>query len=142
MKKRVFNRLQLDLKPSKYLSLYFNLLHIGLLIYLQLCPIPMTVVVLVSAIVIVSWILGRNTHARGRQPISSIEWESNGDWVLTDNEGRKRKAVPLNGNFSTGWMTILGFRVETSNPLYVMLLPDSAEPGLLRRLRVQLREKG
>lgn len=71
--------------------------------------------------------------------IRLLEWQADGGWVVTDTAGRSLPGRLLKRSFVAPWLTILSFSLGGLTRRHVLLLPDNADPGQVRRLRVRLR---
>jgi len=71
----------------------------------------------------------------GREAI----WEPDGTWILTLVSGQQIEARLLPSTFVTPGLSVLNLRCGRWRSRAMVLLPDSLDPDLLRRLRVRLR---
>ena len=78
-------------------------------------------------------------HQRGRDFITRMEW-LDGRWRLDTGDGRVQRGH-LTSGYAHPQIMILNFRLEPGGRRAVTLLPDSANPDALRRLRVWLRTR-
>ena len=71
----------------------------------------------------------------GREAI----WEPDGTWTLILVSGQQIEARLLPSTFVTPGLLILNLRYGHRRSRAMVLLPDTLDPDLLRRLRVRLR---
>jgi len=71
----------------------------------------------------------------GREAI----WEPDGTWTLTLVSGKQVEARLLPSTFVTPGLSVLNLRRGRWRSCAMVLLPDTLDPDLLRRLRVRLR---
>lgn len=139
--KRSQQPIRLALVPSRHLAVYILLLHGSVLLVLPFISAQSTTVWILAAIVLLSFAFNWHTHLnlkRGRA-IEKIERMPDATWILTDRLKTRYQAELLSGSYVSPWLLVLRFRLSRFRRRTIILLQDSAEDDLLRRLRVQLR---
>ena len=128
--------LQINLRPSRYLLTFILISHSGALVLLFLLPMPWWLSLLMAVAVLFSlyrqWLL----HVRGYQ---SLRWDSLDQWWLVEQDGDELSAQLLPGSYVHPLMMVLRFRVD-HRVRSLVLLADSGDGDLLRRLRVRLKQ--
>lgn len=91
--------------------------------------------------VLVSLGHGIGSHLFRRLPwaVSEARWEPDGAWNLVLASGRQVEARLSPSTFVATSLVVLNFRRGRWHACSLVLLPDSLDPDLLRRLRVRLR---
>lgn len=74
--------------------------------------------------------------------VREATWGSDGVWTLTLVSGEQREARILPSTYVTGNLLVLNFRRGRWWSRSLVLLPDSLDANLLRRLRARLRLAG
>jgi len=85
-----------------------------------------------------SWHLARALQ-RGTAAIRALELNARGAVRYQDKLGQWHKAEVLPGGYVSGWLIVVILGAEGKRDRSLVLLPDSAETGELRRLRTWLR---
>jgi len=70
---------------------------------------------------------------------SSLIQQTDADWVLTGQTGRKVSARLLDKAYVTRWLIILYFRMPNDKPRSVMVFAPMLDKNSFRRLSVYLR---
>ncbi len=133
------NLLIVSLRPSRVLALVLTFVA-GAALACAWISLPTPAFLPVAAGICLAW----GWHCaqalqRGRRGLRTLELNAEGDARCQDALGQWHEAEILPGSYVSGWLTvvILGAGGRRSRPL--VLLPDSASVGELRRLRVWLR---
>lgn len=133
--------LNIEPRPSRILLVIGSGVHILAGVAVVVCSLPLWVKVgliagIALALVRFGWQYG---YRRGRGFIARLE-ESDGRWRLETGDRSSCRASLLGGYAHPG-IIILNFRLENGRRRSLALLPDAADPGALRRLRVWLRTR-
>ena len=129
----------LDPRPSRLLLIGSGVAHLaaGAAVILSSVPIWIKVGFVASVAVSLAWVGYRYGYRQGRGFIARIEL-LDGCWRLETGDGATYQA-DLIGGYAHPAIVILNFRLEKGRRRSLTLLPDSADPDALRRLRVWLR---
>jgi len=135
----LFRELDIAVRPSAYLTAILAIAHVGALGCVLLLPLDWVF----RAILAVPVVLGLLVHIRAVTPVhyrvvTRCRWAADGSWTLWEESGGPW-AVEGRALLVHPWMTILGFHCQGERPWSVVILPDSADPELRRRLNVRLR---
>lgn len=76
---------------------------------------------------------------RGRGGLRTLELNAQGGARYQDTSGQWREAEILPGSYVSGWIMVLNLGAGGRRKRSLVLLPDAAAAGDLRRLRVWLR---
>jgi len=128
--------LQIELRPSRYLLIFILISHLGALVLLLLLPVQLWAKLLVALLVLFSLTRQWQSHVHVYQ---HLRWDSQNQWWLSDQSGKNYAAALLPGSYVHPLMLVLRFKVQ-KRTCHLVLLPDSADPDLLRRLRVRLKQ--
>lgn len=103
-------------------------------------PVPGEVAAALIGLVVLSGVrvLSAEGWGFGGASITGLRWAADGSWTVTD-AGGGADAELGEGNLALPWLTILEFRQPRRRKRYLLLLPDSADRDLRRRLNVRLR---
>ncbi len=128
--------LTLEVRPSRRLQRFLFLSHGLALLSLLLLDVPLWLrLVLCGLLVAFYWRIG------GRQaPFRRITWYEQG-WSI-ETADRAVPAELLDSSFVTHWLTILNFRCRDGSRVSSLLLADSVDAEVFRRLRVRLKVDG
>jgi len=131
--------LHIELYPSRILLVAGGGFHLLAGIAVAVCGLaPMIKVAgAVGIAVSMAWFGYRYGHRRGRGFIARIE-SLDGRWRLEAGAGAMHRA-DLSDGYAHPLIAILNFRLDDGRRRSLTLLPDSAAPDALRRLRVWLR---
>jgi hypothetical protein len=129
----------LEPRPSRFLLIGGGIGHLlaGVAVVVSNVPIWVKagfIAGIVLALIGFGWRYG---YRRGRGFIARIEL-LDGRWRLETGDGAAYRAE-LIGGYAHPAIVILNFRLENGRRRSLTLLPDSADPDALRRLRVWLR---
>ena len=128
--------LQIDLRPSRYLFIFILGNHGGALLLLLIAPLSLWLKFLLPVVVLVSL---RHHCNRLRQGYNYLRWDSSGQWWLRDQAGNEVAMQLLPGSYVHPLMLVLRFS-DGRGKCNLLLLPDSADRSLLRRLRVRIKQ--
>ena len=133
--------LSIALHPSPMLLAGGSGLHLLSGSAVAACNLPLGIkAMFLAGIASVLLQFGRQYACSGRKRfISHIEL-LDGGWRLTTGDGATHRAS-LIGGYAHPDIIILNFRRENGRRWSLTLLPDSADPDALRRLRVWLRTR-
>ena len=131
---------RLQLKVSWLLALILIALHVSALIVLPWLAVPFSVIVLLAGCIVFSLYHALMTHVffRGIKSVTTLIWDMSGDLKVIDREGKVYEAVIKDNSFVNPHLIILNLRLVEVGNRTLVLLPDSADRELLRRLRVRL----
>jgi hypothetical protein len=131
--------LLVELYPSRRLLIGGGLSHLlaGVAVVLADIPWWIKVSVVVGIGLSLVWFGLCYGYASGRGFIARIEW-LDGRWRLETSDGRVQRGQ-LIGGYAHPQIILLNFRLDSGGRRALTLLPDSADPDALRRLRVWLR---
>lgn len=135
----------LYLRPvaSRYLAFWLALTHLTALIVLWQLQLTVSAKVLLSLglLVYLFWQLRHHLLWLNRNSIIEAEVESDGLWRLKLQSGEQKRVELQPSSFVRPWLMILNFRSGTVfTGLHLILLPDSLDRELARKLRVRLRQ--
>jgi hypothetical protein len=128
--------LQIDLQPSRYLLAFILISHVGALVLLFFLPVALWIMLLLGIAILFS------LYRQWRDSISgykSLRWDSLDQWWLMDQTGDDVAVQLLSGGYVHPLMLVLRYRVS-KRVCSLVLLPDSADRDMLRRLRVRLKQ--
>lgn len=128
-----------DLRPSRYLLIAGSIAHLWAMIAVLIAAIPLWLKVSLSiglGLVLIGFWIRKGQHRR-QASIVRIAW-IDGRWHLETRSGVLLTADLIDG-YGHPYLIILNFRLATNRRCSLTLLPDSARPDSLRRLRVLLR---
>jgi len=128
--------LQINLQPSHYLLAFILVSHGGALLLLFLLPVNLWLKLLVTLVVLFSLYRQWCEHGRG---YTQLRWDSLDQWWLIEPGGDEFAAQLLPGSYVHPALLVLRFRVD-HRVRSLVLLADSADGDLLRRLRVRLKQ--
>lgn len=127
---------QIELKPSVWLRVLMAAM--GLLALLSIALASLSVqfqAMLVAGLFAASgWSIWKN-----RRPLPSLRLQSGGQIQVSVAGADWRSAEVLPGSFVSPGLSVVRLRMEDGQKHGLTLLPDSAGPDELRRLRVSLR---
>lgn len=128
--------LYLELKPSRLLAMLLSLGYIGGILLLWLLPLLIPLKLLATLWLLYDWRRQWRRRVSLVDPaaIVAVYWLGEGEWQLDRRGKRPLQWLGLVQSVNHPWLTVLNF----SGGDHVVLLPDSAEAVLLRRLRVRL----
>jgi hypothetical protein len=130
----------LNLKPSRLLILAIGVCHLLALISLYYCQLPsawITVALAVGICTSCTFNLNRYGNRHSRWFIQQIYQTTEGNWILYTATGTAY-AARLISSYRHSACVILCFSGTGLAPRSVIIPPDAADPGALRRLRVYL----
>ena len=144
--KKLPQAIAIEPHPSRRLGFFVSGIHsvtLLMLILLQLRFGSLPFVWLVIP-VLFSWYRSwhRLVSLRDRLALVRVELSPRGEWTLIDRRGKVMPAQLLGSSFVTTWLLTLNFSLGGLRRRSMILLADSADPDLLRRLRVRLRMEG
>lgn len=126
---------------SRYLAIWLTSLHLLSLLVLWRLQLH-TVLKVFLSLLLLSYFIWQVRHHLLRttaKAIKQIQLESDGNWWLILNDGSKLSGELLPESFVKPWLVVLNFRTgswfSTSS---MLLLPDSLDPDVARRLRIHL----
>ena len=127
---------QIELKHSRGLVLLIAAMVVLALASVALATLPATVQALSALVVLIGsgWGL-----ARLRAPLPSLRLKSNGQIQVSVAGADWQTAEVLPGCFVSPGLSVVSLRTATGALHRLTLLPGSAPPEALRRLRVSLR---
>jgi len=108
-------------------------------VILSLLSLPLWAGLVLSAVIVCSLVYALNGHVlmHGRNAITDLIWDSDGDWRLTMRDGKNHQAQLLKSSYLHNRLVILNFTVD-SHRRSVILLPDTLDQDTFRRLRVRM----
>jgi hypothetical protein len=114
--------------------------HVSALIVLPWLTIPFSVIILLAGIIVTSLYQALMTHVlfRSEKSITALIWDMSGGLKVTDRERNVCEALIKDDLFVHPYLIILNLQLVEGGNRTLVLLPDSAEGELLRRLRVRL----
>jgi hypothetical protein len=114
--------------------------HSSALIVLPWLTIPFSVIILLMGIIGASLYQALMTHVlfRSANSVTALLWDMSGGLKVTDREGNVREALIKDDLFVHPYLIILNLQLVEGGNRTLVLLPDSAEGELLRRLRLRL----
>jgi hypothetical protein len=130
----------LQLRASRMLAVMLIVLHGSALIVLPWLTISFSVIILLAGGVVASLYYTLMTHVlfRGKKSVTALMWNMSGGLKVTDREGNMREALIKDESFVHSHLIILNLRFVEGGNRTLVLLPDSADGELLRRLRLRL----
>ena len=130
--------LTLEQRPSRLLMIGGGTAHLLAGIATLLSGIPLWIKAGLIAVLSLSLALQRwRNRSDGSGFVARIEW-IDGRWRLETGDGTTDHAELISG-YAHAALVVLNFRLENGQRRSLTLLPDSASPDALRRLRVWLR---
>ncbi len=131
---------RLQLKASWLLALILIALHVSTLIILPWLAVPFSVIILLAGVIVFSLYHALMTHVlfRGKKSVAALIWGMSGGLKVIDREGKVYEAVIKDNSFVNPHLIILNLRLIERGSRTLVLLPDSADREILRRLRVRL----
>ena len=130
----------LRIKPrrSRILTGFIIFTHGGA-VPLSLMSLPLWAGLVLSSGIVCSLVYTLNRHVlmHGRNAITDLIWDSNGDWRLLTRDGGNHDARLLKSSYLHARMVVLNFAVDGRNRS-VILLSDSLDPETFRKLRVRM----
>jgi hypothetical protein len=138
---RNLTALNIEPRPSRLLLVSGGGAHVlaGVAVVVSSLPLWIKVgwiAVIALALVRFGWQYG---YRRGHGFITRVEL-LDGRWRLETGDGNRYQAR-LSGGYAHPQVVILNFRLENDRRRSLTLLPDSADPDVLRELRVWLRTR-
>lgn len=138
---RPFATIIIEPRPSRLLLTSGGIGHLLAGIAVAVCSLPLwiktgLIVGIALALIRFGWQYG---YLHGPGFLVRIEL-LDGRWLLETGDGTRYHAGLIDGYAHPG-IVILNFRLENGERRSLALLPDTAEPNALRRLRVWLRTR-
>lgn len=132
--------LTLNLLPSRWFIVGNGCCHLLALLSLAISSLPLPVIVPLGMAVLSSLVLNHSRYGNPHSPrfIEHVSWTATGQWQLRTADGLERPARLL-GSYAHPRLMILTFALGRFARRSVLVLPDSADPEEIRRLRVWLR---
>lgn len=133
--------LYLQLKPSRLLAGFLVLGHATAAVALTYIPMPLSARVLFALMLASSLYRNLRVHVLLCAPRSLLRlvWEVSGKWRVWDAFGNEHEATLAPDCFVNSKLVILSLHLEGLGRRAVLLLPDSLDTEVLRRLRARLR---
>ena len=128
--------LHLEPQPSRRLAALTLAAHMGAAAVALSLPVGVTARLLLASAVGLSLVWAW----RGVATRVAVTWDPEGEWWWRDETGERRVRLRADSYCSPA-MVVLRFQAARWRR-DVVLLPDSLEPEVLRRLRVRLRLEG
>jgi len=131
--------LTLDLVPSRRLIAILVTCHCLAWASLIFSSVSLAIRLPVGALIGVSLLFNyaRYGNSRSRWFIDRLSWSADGQWTLHTAVGTI-KPVGLTGSYVHSQVVILTFTTGKFSSYPLVILPDSADPNTVRRLRVCL----
>jgi len=132
--------LRIPIGRSFQLSLFILLVHALPLLACWVLPVPLYFKLLCTLVSVASGIHGWH-HLISRRAEDAVELlilDEAGDWYLRDRAGGLRQGQLRASSFVSPALIILSFSLREGGQRRLVMLPDSVDPDLLRRLRVRL----
>ena len=126
---------EIELKPSRLLGLLLLGMAAVALTAIQFAALPDTVQLALGSIVIGLSVAG---WRKTRCP-EALRMTADGRLQRTDDQGEWRYVEVLRDSLASPALIVLRYRTSARHVRSLTLLPDSASPDNLRRLRVMLR---
>jgi toxin CptA len=126
---------EIELKPSRLLGLLLLGMAAVALTAIQFAALPDTVQLALGSIVIGLSVAG---WRKTRCP-EALRMTADGRLQRTDDQGEWRDVEVLRDSLASPALIVLRYRTSARHVRSLTLLPDSASPDNLRRLRVMLR---
>jgi len=152
--------LTLNLTTSRLATSIIFFVHVAAALLILLVPISAVIKSLIVIFVLFSlWDISKRVLLTKPDSITQIVWGTDNNWTLSTHDGEIRHATLLPSTYVHEWMTALNFKLRSnqlmSNKLMsnkkprvnaeycrfysCVILPDSIDADVLRRLRVRLR---
>ena len=131
--------------PSRYLRLWLLLIQaVAWLVLWQLeLNIGYKLVLGVGLLAYLAYLIRQQFYRRGAHAIVEAKLQSDGRWLLTLGNGAQKTMALQPDSFIKPWLMILNFSSRSmGGGLHLILLPDSLDRDLARRLRIYLRQGG
>jgi hypothetical protein len=100
-------------------------------------PSPWRMAGLSFLVVSLAWQWRSYGLLRGAAAVRRVHWRSDGDWWLSDGEGRVQVYREVEVRLRQPWLVLLRLR-GVAGRRWLLLAGDSADADTLRRLRVRL----
>lgn len=128
---------------SRWYESWAIVMHSGATVLLLVSALPWAGKIFLLLPVLISYRWSNNRFCKQSHPTSITQVYCNDidEWWLTTADGNVHEAILLYPCFVHARLVILGFKTgsEFRQRRYVILTPETADPGSLRRLRVRLR---
>ena len=134
--------LRLDLRPSRTLFWVLTVSHLGAAGLLTASRLPPWAAVALTACVLASyiWLVSRHALLRQAGAVVCLLWGKGNEWRVSSRSGAEILARLSPESFVRPWMTVLLLRPEGGgHTRSVVIMPDTLDAEVFRRLRVRLR---
>lgn len=105
--------------------------------------LPLSFLTQASLLLLIMLSLWHHWHASvigdHERSIKIAEWGGADEWILFNAEGKKSRARLLSSSYVQPWLVVLSFYSKRFGRCRLIILPDSIDADLLRRLRVRLK---
>lgn len=136
--------LRIELRPSRLLQGAILGIHGGaaLLVLTLPLPLPLLPLLLLCLAAVAGAIvhLRRSRHGRDSHAVRALYLAADGRWTLVTHQGESVDGSLRADSYLHPWLTVLNF--SGPRPRTIVLLPDSLDRDVFRRLRVRLRLQG
>ena len=133
--------IDLELRPSRRLGAALFVMHALALAAAASVPMHPVALAAVAATVLTSFIVHFRRHATlmGSRALRRIVWTSDGHWRIKDGAGLEQDAELEPEPTVHPSLIVLRFKGADGVPRVALLLADSGDSEVLRRLRARLR---
>jgi len=131
----------LSLKPSLQLTFILSFIHVGALLCLLLSSTPVWLKIIGTCTCLFSAYFTLQKYALLTHPQAIVQCSplAAGLWLLTNRQGKVQTAHLSGQSWRSRYMVILHFKLaKRRQHASVILLNDSLDPTILRRLQVYL----
>ncbi len=134
--------LHVSLRPSRLLAMLLGFATVGSIFLVMLLPLPLWLRLPLALMTICATLypILRDALLRLPRSIMALEVSVSSQLRCMVRSGDWHEVQVLGSSYVTPWLTVLNLKVEGSRLVrHVVLLPDTAEEAMLRRLRVWLK---
>jgi toxin CptA len=134
-------KITIRLGISRRLAALLLIFHGSAMALLPFLPIPFLITWVLALLVTGSlayyWRL--ELLREGPRAVKVLEWNGKEEWLLTGPDGIEQTAVLDGSSYLHPKLMVLNFTLSEGGRRHVILLPDSIDPSLFRRLSVRLK---
>lgn len=133
------DKLTVTLRPSAILALALTLMAGAALACAWISLPPLAFPPVAAGIALAwAWHLAQALQ-RGRRRLCALELDAQGNTRWQDGSGQWQETEILPSSYASAWLVVVNMRGNGRRDRSLVLLPDCAAAGELRRLRVWLR---